>query len=222
MAKIPIDRYFFIFKTPLPFSPISFYQQLYKESSMSNSESAFSKIIVGVSVPVLSTIILVYFGFKSGDDSKSNENGKSPQTETNFTPSTYEGEKTDYQQPTANIQTPPPAFKPLVFGKYMGSCYNETVMQEAQVILTIEHLASGKVVGTIHIYGLLAGTNKFEGFLDGNELSFTTREVATSVQITWEGIVEGNMIYGDYFVSMPEVYKMQGYTDQYGTWSVSK
>ena len=95
-------------------------------------------------------------------------------------------------------------------------------MQEAQLILNIEHQASGKIVGTIHIFGQLAGTNSFEGFLEENQLSFTTREATTNVSISWEGEVDGSMIYGDYYVSMPEIYKMQGYTDQYGTWSVSK
>ena len=111
-----------------------------------------------------------------------------------------------------------------ISGGYRGTCYNLTYGVGANLRLVIRAEDSGRVTGSVTISGNLTGSGPLEGYTDGDEISFTSRDPTTGLAIAWEGIIDGTYISGDYTTSLPAHIKAQNpyARDEEGTWKAAK
>jgi hypothetical protein len=159
------------------------------------SESAGEKIFVGVTIAVVSAVILAWLGLR----------------EKSTTPVVT--------SPPIALTQPTPS---NVSGTYRGSVFNKTVGQSGSLRIVLNQDASGKITGTVNVTGHLIGSGLLEGYTDGKKVGFTSVEQSTGMLITWEGAIQDRAIAGDYSVSVPAWQKFRGSIDQEGVWRVSK
>jgi hypothetical protein len=111
-----------------------------------------------------------------------------------------------------------------VSGTYNGTVFNQTYGRSGKLRLVINSDSVGKVTGTVTITGGLSGSGPLEGHTDGHSIGFTSVEPSTGVLITWEGVIQGSSISGDYTVPVPLAIRSMNPTlpDEEGVWKVSR
>ena len=107
-------------------------------------------------------------------------------------------------------------------GTYEGTCHNYTVNADAKLLITLISARDGVVSGNIAITGELEGSSPITGLIEGDVITFTSKDATASYTITWRGRISGKKIEGTYVVSERLLEKQLGAVDQEGKWSVSK
>lgn len=97
-----------------------------------------------------------------------------------------------------------------------GSCRNATYQLDGYLKLFVVQ-DGADITGYISISGWLVGSGEISGKRDGNTFKFASTD-ATGLKITWEGIMRGEVLDGEYFI---EPSSERGTGKQVGEFKVS-